>query len=91
MEKSLNPAASRERMLAALAGLVVLGVLAWFTIDPSAVFHVHGFDNRYMGFEGRDVPVRWLPILFFGLFGLRIVSANLRARFEESKEAQRLM
>ncbi|MFP5232815.1 MAG: hypothetical protein ACLGQX_09340 [Acidobacteriota bacterium] len=89
--KSLDPAASQGRMLAALAGLVVLGVLAWFTIDPAAVIHVHGLNNRYMGFDDREVPVRWLPILFLGLFGLRIVTANRRARFEQSKEAERLM
>jgi hypothetical protein len=85
MERSLNPAANRGRMFAALGGLVVLGLLAWFTIDPAAVIHVHGFSNRYVGLEDRDVQVRWLPILFLGLFALRVVIANMRARLEERK------
>ncbi len=88
---SLDPAASQRRMLAALAGLVILGVLAWFTIDPAATIHVHGLNSRYVGFDDREVPVRWLPILFLALFGLRIVTANRRARFEQSKEAEKLM
>ena len=83
MDRALNPAADRGRMFAALGGLVVLGVLAWLTIDPAAVVHVHGFSNRYVGFEDRDVEVRWLPILFLGLFGFRVVIANMRARIEE--------
>ena len=88
MERSLNPAADRGRMYGALGGLVVLGLLAWFTIDPAAVIHMHGYSNRYFGFEDRDVPVRWLPILFLGLFAVRIVSANMRARLEERKSQE---
>ena len=83
MERSLNPAADRGRMFVALGGLVVLGVLAWLTIDPAAVVHVHGYASRYVVLEDRDVEVRWLPILFLGLFGFRVVIANMRARIEE--------
>jgi hypothetical protein len=85
MERALNPAADRGRMYAALGGLVVLGLLSWFTVDPAAVIHVHGFSNRYVGFEDRDVQVRWLPILFLGLFAFRVVIASMRARLEERK------
>jgi hypothetical protein len=85
MERSLNPAANRGRMYAALGGLVVLGLLSWFTMDPAAVIHVQGFSTRYVGFEDREVPVRWLPILFLGLFAFRVVIANMRARLEERK------
>jgi hypothetical protein len=35
MERSLNPAADRGRMFVALGVLVVLGLLSWFTIDPT--------------------------------------------------------
>jgi hypothetical protein len=84
-ERSLNPAADRGRMFIALGGLVVLGLLSWFTIDPAAVIHVHGFSNQYVGFEDRDVQVRWLPILFLGLFAFRVVIANMRARLEERR------
>jgi hypothetical protein len=85
MERALNPAANRGRMFAALGVLVVLGLLSWFTIDPAAVIHVQGFSSRYVGFEDRDVQVRWLPILFLGLFAFRVVIANMRARLEERK------
>ncbi len=89
MERSLNPAADRGRMFAALGVLVVLGLLSWFTIDPAAVIHVHGFSSRYVGFEDRDVEVRWLPILFLGLFAFRVVIANMRARVEVQREQER--
>ncbi|HEY5213345.1 MAG TPA: hypothetical protein VIJ38_10035 [Acidobacteriaceae bacterium] len=82
-EGSLNPAADKGRMFLALGSLVVLGMLAWFTIDSSAVVHVQGFSSRYIGFEDRDVEVRWLPILFLGLFALRVVLAHMRARAEK--------
>jgi hypothetical protein len=75
-------------MYAALGILVVLGLLSWFTIDPTAVIHVHGYSSRYVGFGDRDVPVRWLPILFLGLFAFRVVSTNMRARLEERKSQE---
>ena len=81
-ERSLNPAASKRRMYFALGVLVVLGVAAWNTIDPSAVLHVHGFTNRFVSFGDRDVEIRWIPILFLGLFAFRVVIANMRARLE---------
>jgi hypothetical protein len=81
-ERSLNPAASRRRMVFALAVLIVLGVLSWLTIDSSAVLHVQGFSGKYVSFGGRDVEIRWLPILFSGLFAFKIVLANMRARME---------
>ena len=81
-ERSLNPAASRRRMYIALGVLIVLGVAAWNTIDASAVLHVHGFTNRFVSFEDRDVEIRWIPMLILGLFAFRVVLANMRARLE---------
>ena len=80
---SLNPAASRSRMYSALGAFLVLGLLSWFTIDSSAVLHVTGFTTRAISIEDRDVPIRWFPILFLGLFAFRTVLANMRARLEE--------
>jgi hypothetical protein len=77
---SLNPAASVSRMYFALGVLVVLGLLSWFTIDASAVVHVHGYSSRLFSIEDRDVPIRWVPILFLGLFAFRVVLAHMRAR-----------
>ncbi len=82
-QRSLNPAASRPRMFVALGILVVLGVSAWFTIDASAVLHMNGFTSPVGSFEGRDIEIRWFPILILGLFAFRIVLAHLRARIEE--------
>ena len=89
MERALNPAANRGRMYAALGVLVVLGLLSWFTIDPAAVLHMHGYSSRYVGIADRDVEIRWLPILFLGLFAFRVVIANMRARIEERREQER--
>ena len=86
--ESLNPAASSSRMYAALGVLVVLGGLAWFTIDPSAVIPLHGFSNRYVGVKDRDIEIRWFPLLILGMFGFRIVLANMRARLEAKKLEQ---
>ena len=88
MERSLNPAADRGRMVVALGVLVVLGLLSWFTIDPAAVIHMHGYSSRYVGIADRDVEVRWLPILFLSLFAFRVVIANMRARIEERREGE---
>ena len=76
--QSLNPAADKGRMAVALGVLVVLGLLAWFTIDGSAVLNL----------AGRKVPVRWFPELILGLFAFRTVMAHMRARLEvkDSKE-----
>ncbi len=82
MDGSLNPAASKRRMCIALGVLLILGVLSWFTIDSSAVLHVHGYASRYVSFGERDVEIRWLPILFLSLFAFRIVLAHMRARLE---------
>ena len=89
MERSLNPAADRGRMFIALGVLVVLGLLSWFTIDPTAVIHMHGYSSRYVGIADRDVEVRWLPILFLSLFAFRVVIANMRARVEEQRAGER--
>jgi hypothetical protein len=88
MERSLNPAADRGRMVVALGVLVVLGLLSWFTIDPAAVIHMHGYSSRYVGIADRDVEVRWLPILFLSLFAFRVVIAHMRARLEERREQE---
>ena len=87
-ERSLNPAADKRRMYIALGVLVVLGGLAWFTIDPSAVIPMHGFSNRYVGFRDRDIEIRWFPLLILGMFGFRVVLANMRARLEAKKLEQ---
>jgi hypothetical protein len=89
MERSLNPAADRGRMFVALGVLVVLGLLSWFTIDPAAVIHMHGYSSRYVGIADRDVAVRWIPILFLSLFAFRVVIANMRARIEERRAGER--
>jgi hypothetical protein len=89
MERSLNPAADRGRMVVALGVLVVLGLLSWFTIDPAAVIHMHGYSSRYVGIADRDVEVRWLPILFLSLFAFRVVLANMRARGDEQRAGER--
>jgi hypothetical protein len=81
-EPSLNLAASRPRMFIALAVLLVLGVLSWLTIDSSAVLHVQGFSSRVVAFGPRTIEIRWLPILFLGLFAFKVVLANMRARLE---------
>jgi len=88
-ERSLNPAADKRRMYIALGVLVVLGLLSWFTIDPTAVIHMHGYSSRYVGIADRDVEIRWLPILFLGLFAFRVVIANMRARGDEQREQER--
>ena len=69
-------------MLLALAVLIVLGVLSWLTIDSSAVLHLQGFSSRVVSFGPRYIEVRWLPILFLGLFAFKVVLANMRARLE---------
>jgi len=89
MERSLNPAADRGRMFVALGVLIVIGLLSWFTIDSTAVIHMHGYSSRYVGIADRDVEVRWIPILFLSLFAFRIVIANMRARSEEQGEGER--
>jgi hypothetical protein len=76
-------------MFIALGVLVVLGLLSWFTIDPTAVIHMHGYSSRYVGIADRDVEVRWIPILFLSLFAFRVVIANMRARLEERREQER--
>ena len=82
---SLNPAASKSRMYAALAVLLVLSVVAWFTIDASSVVHVKGYSSRFLSYDDRDVQLRWMPLLFLGLFGFKIVIANMRAQLEYRK------
>jgi hypothetical protein len=69
-------------MYFALAVLIILGVLSWFTIDASAVIHVHGYASRYVSFEERDVELRWIPLLILGMFAFRVILANMRARLE---------
>ena len=84
-----QPGGGPGRMFIALGVLVVLGLLSWFTIDPAAVIHMHGYSSRYVGIADRDVEIRWLPILFLGLFAFRVVIANMRARLEERKSQER--
>jgi hypothetical protein len=76
-------------MFVALGVLVVLGLLAWFTIDSTAVIHMHGYSSRYVGIADRDIELRWIPILILGVFAFRIVLANMRARVEERTTGER--
>jgi len=71
-------------MFLALALLLLLGVLAWLTIDASAVVHVQGFSSRVVSYGPRTVEVRWIPILLLGLFAFKVVLAHMRARLETS-------
>ncbi|MHB1960020.1 MAG: hypothetical protein ACYCO5_13445 [Acidobacteriaceae bacterium] len=90
-EGSLNRAADRRRMGMALAVLAALGALAWVTIGPEAVFHIEGYSGSLFSYGGRDVEVRWFPILILGLFALRVVMANMRARLEQRGSERKLM
>ena len=78
-ERSLNPAADKRRMVIALAVLAGLAALSWFTIGGDGVFHVEGYSSSLFSYAGRDVEVRWVPILILGLFAFRVVMANMRA------------
>ena len=90
-DRSLNPAADRRRMGMALAVLAALGALAWVTIGPEAVFHVEGYRGSLFSYGGREVEVRWFPILILGLFAFRVVMANMRARLEHRDPERKLM
>jgi len=76
-------------MFVALGVLVVLGVLSWFTIDPTAVIHMHGYTSRYVGIADRDIELRWIPITILGVFAFRVVLANMRARVAERRIEER--
>ena len=67
----------------ALGVLAVLMVLAWFTIDGNAVLPVREYSFGSIGFGGFNLPVRWIPEIILGLFAVRVVTANMRARLEE--------
>jgi hypothetical protein len=90
-EQSLNPAANVSRMVVALAVLVILGVLSWYTIDASSVIHVHGYSSRLVSFGDRDIELRWIPLLILGMFAFRVVMANMRARLEMKDVQDKLM
>jgi hypothetical protein len=85
-ERSLNPAADKRRMAIALAALAGLAALSWFTIGGAAVFHVEGYSGSLFSYAGRDVEVRWVPILILALFAFRVVMSNMRARLQERDE-----
>ncbi len=90
-EGPLNRAADRRRMGMALAVLAALAALAWVTIGPEAVFHVEGYRGSLFSYGGRDVEVRWFPILILGLFAFRVAMANMRARLEQRGSERKLM
>jgi hypothetical protein len=77
-----NPAADRSRMWLALGILAALAILAWFTIDGSTVLPVKEYSFGSFSFGGFGVQVRLLPELILGLFAVRVVTANMRARIE---------
>jgi hypothetical protein len=78
-----NPAADRRRMGTALGVLALLMVLAWFTIDGNAVLPVREYSFGSLSFGGFGLPVRWIPEIILGLFAVRVVTANMRARLED--------
>ena len=90
-ERSLNPAADKRRMVIALAVLAGLAALSWFTIGGSAVFHVEGYSSSLFSYGGRDVEVRWVPILILGLFAFRVVMSNMRASPAGERFKRKLM
>ena len=90
-EQSLNPAANISRMVVALAVLVILGVLSWYTIDASSGIHVHGYSGRLVSFGDRDVELLWIPLLILGMFAFRVVMAHMRARLEMKDVQDKLM
>jgi hypothetical protein len=69
-------------MWIALAGIGVLAVLAWFTLDGNAVLPVSRYSVGGVAFGGFGLKVRWVPELILGLFAVRVVTANVRARLE---------
>jgi hypothetical protein len=81
-----NPAADRSRMWLALGILTALAILAWFTIDGSAVLPVKEYSFGSFSFGGFGVQVRLLPELILGLFAVRVVTANMRARIESGTQ-----
>ena len=70
-------------MWLALGVLAVLAMLAWFTIDGSSVLPVREYSFGSFGFGGFALPVRWIPEMILGLFAVRVVTANMRARLED--------
>jgi len=80
-----NPAGDARRMRMALAVLIVLGVLAWVTIDPDAVLPVKEYSFGSVSFGGFAVSMRWVPELILGLFAFRVVVANIRAKLEPQR------
>jgi hypothetical protein len=82
-DNARNPAADRSRMWMALGALAVLAVLAWFTLDGNAVLPVKEYSFGSVSFGGFGMKVRWIPELILGLFALRVVTANMRARLED--------
>ena len=82
-DNARNPAADRRRMGMALGALAVLAVLAWFTLDGTAVLPVKEYSFGSVSFGGFGMKVRWIPELILGLFALRVVTANMRARLED--------
>jgi hypothetical protein len=83
-DSARNPAADRSRMWLALGVLAVLGVLAWFTLDGNAELPVREFGFGSFRFGGFGMKVRWIPELILGLFAVRVVTANMRARLEDN-------
>jgi hypothetical protein len=77
-----NPAASRKRMWFALAAIAGLAALAWFTLDGNTVLPVREYRFGSFAVGGFGLRVRWVPELILGLFAVRIVTANMRARLE---------
>jgi hypothetical protein len=70
----------------ALAAIGVLAVLAWFTIDGDAVLPVGKYSFGSFTFGGFGLKVRLVPELILGLFAVRVVTANMRARLEAGDE-----
>jgi len=69
---------SGRRSALAYLLLAALALLAWFTIDSGAVFHV-----RLPGGSLLLLPLRMVPVVFLALFAFRIWIAAQRAKLEK--------
>ena len=69
-------------MWVALGVLAALGLVAWFTIDGRAVMPVQEYTLWGVTFGGFGVQIRLVPELILGMFAVRVVTANARARLE---------
>jgi hypothetical protein len=70
-------------MWMALGVLAALAILAWFTLDGNAELPVREYGFGSFKFGGFGLKVRLVPELILGLFAVRVITANMRARLED--------